>query len=980
MFLRIFQSLGFRLLMPLFLAIGAVLACYAAISFGTTEDHFLRLVRGDIQRTSEMIKLATHDAMLANRKDDVQATIARLAETPDIAAIRVYDKTGRIVMSARPEEIGRQLAADTETCRACHQDERTISKAAILQPGKHADEKRLPDVLRHLSAIENSAGCSASSCHAHPADKAVLGVLDLEMSTAPMTAALGTAKTHFFLATAVLTCVVLAVVAVFIRRGLQAPIARLSAGTRRIAQGDLDTRVEVSGHGELAELAKALNGMADDLSSARREVTQWSESLENKVAEKTLELQQAQRQVLHMEKMASLGKLSATVAHEINNPLSGMLVYAGLCRRELHEQPLDPAVREEVLRYLEVIERECRRCGGIVQNLLLFARQSGSAMAPVNVNEIVRQSLMLVEPRLQMNGVELQLRVAARRHLHRGRRRAVAAGPGSAAGQRRGGDERPAARLRQIDGPPPRRRRLGDHRSRRHRHGNPGRRFAADLRAVFFHEGRREGRRPGLVGRVRHRAAARRPDRGRFVRRRGNDLLPHVAEEANVTMPALATILIVDDEFSVRDSLQHWFRKDGYEVCAAADADEALATLEADAFDVALLDVRLPGMDGISLLSELRRRWPRTIVVMITAFASVDTAVQALKLGAADYVTKPINPEELSHVVAQSLAQRRLSEENARLRGAIDGMADGAEIVGQSPAMRKVLELVEHVAKTDATVMVLGESGTGKELVARAIHAGSRRRYAPLVAVNCGGIPDGLLESELFGHERGAFTGADAPRKGKLEMADGGTLFLDEVGAINPKMQVDLLRVLETHESHRLGADCATKVDFRVVCATNDDLLKAIQQGRFREDFYYRINVFTIELPPLRARRGDIPALARHFLDRLSRQMDSRITEISPEAMDLLTAHDWPGNVRELSNAIERAMVVGRPPAIVPADLPLRRGKRGKPAVRSLEDVERQHIADVLAAAGGSVTRAAEILQVDRNTVYNKIKKYGLRP
>ena len=263
---------------------------------------------------------------------------------------------------------------------------------------------------------------------------------------------------------------------------------------------------------------------------------------------------------------------------------------------------------------------------------------------------------------------------------------------------------------------------------------------------------------------------------------------------------------------------------------------------------------------------------------MITAFASVDTAVRALKLGAADYVTKPINPEELSHVVAQALAQRRLREENLQLRGTIDEMAGEREIVGQSPPMRKVLELIEHVAKTEATVLILGESGTGKELVARAIHAASKRRYAPIVAVNCGGLPDSLLESELFGHEKGAFTGADEPRKGKIEMADGGTLLLDEVGAVNAKMQVDLLRVLETHEVFRVGADRARKVDFRVVCATNDNLPQAIREGRFREDFYYRINVFTIELPPLRARRGDIPALAQHFLDRFSRQMDSRIT------------------------------------------------------------------------------------------------------
>jgi DNA-binding NtrC family response regulator len=443
---------------------------------------------------------------------------------------------------------------------------------------------------------------------------------------------------------------------------------------------------------------------------------------------------------------------------------------------------------------------------------------------------------------------------------------------------------------------------------------------------------------------------------------------------------SLAHLLVVDDEFSVRDSLEHWFRKDGYEACAAADAADALAAMEAAPFDVVLLDVRLPGMDGIELLAEIRKRWPRAIVVMITAFASVDTAVRALKLGAADYVTKPINAEELSHVVAQALTQRQLHEENARLRGAIDEMAAVSEIIGDSPAMRKVLELIDHVAKTDATVLVLGESGTGKELVARAIHAGSKRRYAPLVAVNCGGIPESLLESELFGHEKGAFTGADGPRKGKIEMADGGTLFLDEVGAIDAKMQVDLLRVLETHETHRLGADRSTKVDFRVVCATNDNLPRAIEQGRFREDFYYRINVFTIELPPLRARRTDIPALARHFLDRFGRQMDSRITTISSEAMELLMHYDWPGNVRELSNAIERAMVVGRPPAIVADDLPLRPGKRGKAAMQSLEEIERRHIADVLERTGGNVRRAAEILQVDRVTVYSKIKKYGLRP
>ena len=440
------------------------------------------------------------------------------------------------------------------------------------------------------------------------------------------------------------------------------------------------------------------------------------------------------------------------------------------------------------------------------------------------------------------------------------------------------------------------------------------------------------------------------------------------------------SILIVDDEFSVRDSLYHWFRKDGLEVEAVGNATEALKALQARRYEVVLLDIKMPGMDGMELQEHIHRIDPEAAVIMITAFASVDTAVRALKQGAFDYVTKPIDPDELSHLVLRALEQRRLTEENAQLRGTIDELVAADEIVGDSLPMRKVMELVEHVAKTDATVLILGESGTGKELIARAIHANSRRRYFPIVSVNCGALPESLLESELFGHEKGAFTGAQYRRKGKIEMADGGTLFLDEIGAIDAKMQVDLLRVLETKELTRLGGSKPIKVDFRVVCATNENLERAVQEGRFREDFYYRINVFTLELPPLRVRRSDIPALAHHFLQRFARQMDKRITGISPEAMEILTAYDWPGNVRELSNAIERAMVVGRPPEIRPEDLPLRKPSGVETAGDdSLADMEKRHIAAVLQRTGGNVTRAAEILQVDRVTVYNKIKKYGLR-
>ena len=441
-----------------------------------------------------------------------------------------------------------------------------------------------------------------------------------------------------------------------------------------------------------------------------------------------------------------------------------------------------------------------------------------------------------------------------------------------------------------------------------------------------------------------------------------------------------ASVLVVDDEFSVRDSLSSWFLKDGYEVRSAENATAALRALEEKKFDVALVDIKMPGMDGIELQERCHRIDPEMAVIMITAFASVETAVQALKQGAFDYVTKPVDPDELSHLVQRALERRRLQEENVQLRETIDGLVDADSIVGDSPPMRKVLELVRHVAKTDATVLILGESGTGKELVARAIHASSPRRYFPIIPVNCGGLPEELLESELFGHEKGAFTGAQHRRKGRIEMADGGTLFLDEVGVINPKMQVDLLRVLESKEFTRVGGTRTIKSDFRVVCATNENLEQSVAAGRFREDLYYRINVFTIEVPTLRARRPDIPLLADHFRERFARQMDKRITGISPQAMELLVEHEWPGNVRELMNAIERAMVVGEPPDIRPRDLPVRRPSPVAAAGGdSLADVEKRHVAAVLGKVGWNVSRAAEVLGVDRVTVYNKIKKYGLQ-
>jgi two-component system NtrC family sensor kinase len=399
-------SLGFRLLAPLLATVGAVLAVYAVLSLGSIEEDYLRLLRADVERSSRLINRATHDGMLLNRKEEVQTTIERLAEAPEIAAIRIYDNLGTIAMSAQKEEIGRRIQLDSETCRSCHQDGRTRD-AAVLE---HASPARVDvgaDVVRHLSVIENEPTCATALCHAHPSDQRVLGVLDLEMSMAPLEAAVATAQRQVFWTTLILIVIVGTVVALFFRYLVERPVRQLYQGTLRIADGDLETRIEVPGRHELARLAGAFNQMAADLSAARQELTQWSQKLEEKVIEKTEELRRAERQVLHMEKMASLGQLSATVAHEINNPISGMLTYARLVKRELQQQPLDPAVRDELTGNLSVIERECSRCGAIVQNLLLFSRRTGAAMAPVDLNEVVERSLMLVKHHLQLKGVQL---------------------------------------------------------------------------------------------------------------------------------------------------------------------------------------------------------------------------------------------------------------------------------------------------------------------------------------------------------------------------------------------------------------------------------------------------------------------------------------------------------------------------------------------------------------------------------------------
>jgi two-component system response regulator HydG len=440
-------------------------------------------------------------------------------------------------------------------------------------------------------------------------------------------------------------------------------------------------------------------------------------------------------------------------------------------------------------------------------------------------------------------------------------------------------------------------------------------------------------------------------------------------------------ILIVDDEPSVRDSLSRWFRDDGYEVGVAEGANDALTRLAEKRWDLALLDIRMRGTDGIELQRRIKEVDPDLTVIIMTGYASVDTAVTALKQGAYDYITKPVDPDDVAHLVQNALSHRRSREENVRLKEVVETHAvHPAEIVGHSLAMRKLYESIETVGPTDATVLITGESGTGKELVARAIHAASLRRYHPMVAIHCGALTETLLESELFGHEKGAFTGAQYRKKGKFEIAEGGTVFLDEIGDISLKTQTDLLRVLQEREIVRVGGHQAINVDFRCVAATNKNLELLIEEGRFRPDLYYRLNVFHIELPALRQRREDIPLLVDHFVHKYALQMNRKVTGVTPEAMRALQQHEWPGNVRELENAVERAMVVARDVMLREEDFALKPTSAVPAtggAAQSLSDVEKSHILTVLEDCNYNQTRAAEVLAIDRVTLHNKLKKYG---
>ncbi len=453
------------------------------------------------------------------------------------------------------------------------------------------------------------------------------------------------------------------------------------------------------------------------------------------------------------------------------------------------------------------------------------------------------------------------------------------------------------------------------------------------------------------------------------------------------------SVLVVDDEEVMREVLQTLLVREGCEVSTAVNGDEGLALARGRRFDVAVVDVMMPGIDGIETLDRLRRLDEDLPVILITAYASLENAISAMKRGAFDYITKPFKNEEVLVVVRNAAEKRRLVTENRTLRANLRTQNDGLRnIIGRSPRMRQVFELITQAAMSRTTILVEGESGTGKELAARALHAGSPRADQPFVTVNSGSLPPDLLESNLFGHLKGAFTGAVAAKKGLFELADKGTIFFDEIGSVPVETQAKLLRVMQEREFMRLGGVETKRVDTRILAATNIDLRRLVAEGKFREDLYYRLHVIKVELPPLRERREDIPLLAQHFLEKYGAENDKRL-ELTAEALDLLEAYDWPGNVRELENVIERAVVLATGPRIGPALIPdAVRSPRpfhmpqfampgeGLPFREVVAAFETQLIERTLAAAGGVQKRAAEMLQIKPTTLNEMIKRYGILP
>ncbi len=636
------------------------------------------------------------------------------------------------------------------------------------------------------------------------------------------------------------------------------------------------------------------------------------------IIEDITERSQMEEQLRISEKMASLGLLAAGVAHEVNTPLTGISSYTQMLLE--NADPADPRTP-----LLEKIEKQTFRAARIVNGLLNLSRPSAADAAErsvVDLNEVIADVLSLLEHQFEKGSIKVR-RELRRRAGARGRLRIQAAAgvPESVPQRARRDAERRVAGHRDAG----RRRRSGG-RGRRYRQRHCGRAPGAHLRSVLHHQSR-WARAPASGCRsptassastmppfsATARRARARVSRLRFAAAPGvqRGRAPTHAERRKLTMRRNASVLVIDDEEIMRDILGTLLEREGYSVRLAANGQEGLDLAKSLPFDAVIVDVMMPGLDGLQVLDELKKHDEELPVLMITAYASMESAISAMKKGAFDYITKPFKNDEVLVVLQNAIERRQLVAENVSLRQNLQARYHKfAGIIGKSSRMKQVFDLIIQVAPSRSTILITGESGTGKELVASAIHSNSARSEKSFVAVNSGNLPPDLLESTLFGHVKGAFTGAVYPKKGMFELADKGTIFFDEIGNVPIETQAKLLRVMQEREFMRLGGMETIKVDVRIIAATNVDLKHEMEEGRFREDLYYRLHVISIHLPALRERRDDIPLLVQHFLEKYGEENDRKNIEVAPEALDLLMDYDWPGNVRELENVIERAVVL----------------------------------------------------------------------
>lgn len=695
-----------------------------------------------------------------------------------------------------------------------------------------------------------------------------------------------------------------------------------------------------------------------------------------------------ERRVQAAEKLAALHTLSAGVAHELRNPLSAVDLNLHLLEEELKERGV---LAGQDVRYLHILNAECRRLSTILDNFMKLARSGSISLHKVDVKALIDHVAALMKFEAEERKIRLEQSVEPDLPLVLGDETQITQVlvniiVNAFHAMPNGGLCQIAAAKREVDGSAWLEIAVKDNGGRHHKGSD-----AALVRAVLYDQNGRD--RAGARHCVSHRTGSWRHDSDieRIGERNiGCDAIARCARATagrrSRAVTSTAHILVVDDEVNIRNALSTLLEKRGYDAKGIGTAEEAFRYLEETPADLVITDVRMPGMDGIEFLRRLKDKWPSTEVVIMTAFGSIDAAVEAMRLGAYDYLTKPVDRERFPMVVEKALERHALVSENKQLRDRLETRFRFDQLVGKSESMQRIYGLVEMVADSDVTVLLTGESGTGKEVVARAIHHKSPRADRPFVTVNCGALPDDLFESELFGYEKGAFTGAVATKIGRFELAHRGTLLLDEIGELSLKSQVDFLRVLETKEFRRLGGTKVVKVDARIIAATNRNLEEAVKQGEFRGDLFYRLNVVPIKLPPLRERVEDIPLLIETFLPEFCAQHNRAPKAIAPEAMRLLRLYSWPGNIRQLRNLLERLVITVRESTIGPEHLPeeiqaSREDARTMVVTlgTSLEEIEKEVIRRTLVEVTNHREKAAKLLGISLRAFQYKIKEYRIR-